>query len=75
MHAGQRVTGVNREANGATGVGDTASNGLANPPGGVGGELETLAPVELLNRVHEAQVALLNKVEQRQTRGLVLLGD
>src|SRR4051794_15352422 len=39
---------------------------LADPPGGVGGELEALAPVELLDRVHQAEVALLDEVEQRQ---------
>jgi len=54
------------QANGASGVGDTAGNRLANPPGGVRRELETLAPVKLLDRVHEAKVAFLNQVEQRQ---------
>ncbi len=30
---------------------------------------------ELLDRVHEAQVALLDEVEERQARRLVLLGN
>ena len=74
-HPGEQVAGVDREPHGAAGVGDAAGDGLADPPGGVGGELEALAPVELLDRVHQAQVALLDQVEQRQLGGLVLLGD
>ena len=57
------------------GVGDAAGDRLADPPRGVRRELEALAPVELLDRVHEAEVALLDQVEQRQARRLVLLGD
>jgi hypothetical protein len=38
-------------------------------------ELEALAPVELLDRVHQAEVALLDQVEQRQPGCRVLLGD
>src|SRR5690606_24961914 len=48
---------------------------LADPPRGVGGELEALAPVELLDGVHEPEVALLDEVEERKARRLVLLGD
>ena len=65
LHPGQRVAGVDGEADGAAGVGDAAGDGLADPPGGVGGELEALAPVELLDGVHQAEVALLDQVEQR----------
>ncbi len=46
-----------------------------NPPGGVRGELEPLAPVELLDGVDETEVALLDEVGQRQARPLVLAGD
>ena len=66
---------MNWEPDGSTGVRNTASDGLTDPPGCVGGELETLAPVELLDGVHEAKVAFLNEVEKRKTRGLVLLRD
>src|SRR5262245_4785913 len=37
---------------------------LADPEGGVGGELEALAPVELVDGVLEAEVALLDEVQQ-----------
>src|SRR5690606_31031484 len=40
------------------------ADGLADPEGGVGGELEALAPVELVDGVLEAEVALLDEVEQ-----------
>ena len=63
------------QADGAAGVGDAAGDRLADPPRGVGRELEALAPVELLDGVHQAEVALLDEVEQRQARRLVLLGD
>ena len=66
---------MDREPDRAAGVGDAAGDRLADPPRGVGGELEALAPVELLHRVDQAEVALLDQVEQRQPDGLVLLGD
>ena len=71
----QEVTGVNGQAYSAAAIGDAAGDGLADPPGGVGGELEAFAPVELLDGVHEPEVALLNQVEQRQLGRPVLLGD
>ena len=57
------------------GVGDAAGDRLADPPRGVRRELEALAPVELLDGVHQPEVALLDQVEQRQAGRLVLLGD
>ena len=47
---------------------------LADPPGGIGGELEALAPVELLDGVDQAEVALLDQVGEGQARPLVLAG-
>ena len=75
LEAGQSVAGMDGQADGAAGVGDAAGDGLADPPRGVGRELEPLAPVELLDRVHQPEVALLDEVEQRQARRLVFLGD
>ena len=75
LETGERVAGVNWEPDRATRVGDAAGDRLTDPPGGIRRELETLAPVELLDGVHEAEVALLDQVEQRQARSLVLLGD
>src|SRR6266536_1533091 len=39
---------------------------LADPPGRVGRELEALAPVELLDRAQQPEIALLDQVDQRQ---------
>ncbi len=66
---------MDRDADRAGLVGDGAGDGLADPPGCVGRELEAAAVVELLDRPHEAEVALLNQVEQGQPRRRVLLGD
>ena len=41
-----------------------ARHKVANPPGGVGGELEALAVVELLDRPHQPEVAFLDQVQQ-----------
>ena len=52
------------------------ADGLADPERGVGGELEALAPVELVDGVLEAEVALLDQVEQLHARGQrVAAGD
>src|SRR3546814_13136540 len=44
-------------------------DGLADPDRGVRGELEALAPVALVDRVLEAEVALLHEVEELHARG------
>ena len=75
LEPGEVVGRVDRETDGAPGVGDAALDGLADPPRRVRGELEALAPVELLDRVDEAEVALLHEVEERHARRLVALGD
>ena len=53
-----------------------AADGLADPERGVGGELEAAAPVELVDGVLEAEVALLDEVEQVHSLGeRVAAGD
>ena len=74
-HPVQEVAGVDREAHRAPAVGDAPADGLADPPGGVGRELESLPPVELLDRVDQPEVALLDQVEQREFGGLIFPGD
>ena len=49
---------VHRDADVAVLIGDGAGDGLPYPPGGVGGELEALAIVELLHGADEPGVAL-----------------
>ncbi len=66
LETGERVAGMHGQPDRATRVGDAARDRLADPPRGVRRELEALAPVELLDRVHEAEVAFLDQVQQRQ---------
>src|ERR1035437_8771844 len=78
LHADQLVDGldhVHRDTNGASLVGDGARDRLADPPGGVGRELVALAVVELLDRTDEAEVALLDQVEEQHAATDVALGD
>jgi hypothetical protein len=44
---------------------------LADPPGRVGGEAEALAPVELLDRAHEAEGPLLDEVDHVDATSLI----
>ena len=55
-------------------IGDRAGNGLANPPGGISGELVALFMVKLLRRPDQTQAALLNQILEGQTPVHVLLG-
>ena len=71
--AGRAVAG---EAHEAGLLVEGPADGLADPEGGVGGELEALAPVELVDGVLEAEVALLDEVEQLHAGGQgVAAGD
>jgi len=46
-------------------VGQCAADGLADPPGRVGGELVALGVVELLDCPDQAEIAFLDQVEER----------
>lgn len=65
---------VDGQADRARLVRDGAGDGLTDPPGRVRGELEALAVVELLDRAHQAGVALLDQVEEGQTAAGVAAG-
>ena len=60
---------VARDADEAGLLVEGPADGLADPEGGVGGELEAPAPVELVDGVLEAEVALLDEVEQVHALG------
>src|ERR1035438_4576992 len=66
---------VNRDTDGAGLVGDGAGDGLADPPGGVGRKLVTAAVFELVGGAHEADIALLNEVQEMKSAVYVFLGD
>ena len=66
---------VHGDADGARLVRDGAGDRLTDPPGGIRGELVALAVVELLHRPDQAQVALLDEVEEAHAVRVVALGD
>ena len=66
---------MHRDADGSGLVGDGAGDGLTNPPGGVGGELEALGVVKLFDRFDKPQVALLNQVQKLHAASDIPLGD
>src|ERR1051325_3749505 len=66
---------VHRDADGARLVRNGARDRLADPPRGVGRELVAAAVLELVHRLHQADVAFLNEVEELQPAVRVLLGD
>ncbi len=69
------VDHVYRKSDGPSVVAKTSCYGLTNPPRRVGGELEPLASIELLNGPDEAEIALLYEVEKVQPATRVSLGD
>src|SRR6478672_3025031 len=66
---------VHRDADRARLVGERACDRLADPPGGVGRELEALAVVELLGSTDEPERALLDEVQEREPLVAVVLRD
>ena len=54
---------------------DAPGDRLADPPRRVGRELIAPAVLELLHRLHQAHVPLLDQVEERETAVGVLLGN
>src|ERR1017187_3533960 len=66
---------VNRDTDSAGLVGDGAGDGLADPPGGVGRKLVTATVFELVGGPHEADIALLDEVQEMKSAVDVFLGD
>src|SRR6202790_3280655 len=64
---------VYRDTNRTRLIGDGAGNRLPNPPRGISGELIPAAVFELVDRLHQADVAFLNQVEELQAAIRVLL--
>src|ERR1017187_1590386 len=68
-----RFDHVQRDTNRTRLIGDGSGNGLPNPPRGISRELITAAVFELVDRLHQADVAFLNQVEELQSTIGVLL--
>src|SRR4029077_1045761 len=70
-----RLDHVDRDTNRARLIGDRPRNRLPDPPRGVRAELVAALVLELVDRLHEADVPLLNQVEELETAVRVLLRD
>src|SRR6266853_3634791 len=59
----------------SSGVGDRARDRLADPPRRIGREFVAAAVLELIDRLHQADIAFLDEVEELQAAIGVFLGD
>src|SRR5258708_13131797 len=62
LEAVELVSQVNRETNGPPLVGNSAGDGLTNPPERVGTEFLPFRAVKFLAGAHEPQISFFNKV-------------
>ena len=62
-------------ADGARLVGDRAGDRLPDPPRRIGRELVAAAVLELVHRLHQADIAFLDQIEELQAAVGVFLGD
>ena len=74
-HLVDRLHHVHRDPDRARLVRDRPGDGLPDPPGRIRGELVALGVVELLHRPDQAEVPLLDQVEEAQPTADVALGD
>src|SRR5216684_2090107 len=70
-----RLDHVHGDADRAGLVGDGARDRMPDPPGRVRRELVAAAVLELVHGLHEADIALLDQVEELEPAVRVLLGD
>ena len=66
---------VHGHPDGAGLIRQRAGDPLADPPGGIGAELEPAPVVESLRRLHQAHIAFLDKVQKAHAPAVVVLGD
>jgi hypothetical protein len=70
-----RLDHVHRDADGARLIGDRTRDRLPDPPGRVSGELVAAAVFELVDRLHQPDVAFLDQIKELQAAVRVFLGD
>ena len=70
-----RLDHMHRDADGARLIGDRPGDRLADPPGGIGGEFVAAAIFELIHRLHQADIAFLDEIQELQPAIGVFLGD
>ena len=74
VHLAERLAHMDGQADRAAFVGDRARDGLPDPPDCIGGELVAAPPIVLVHGAHQADVPLLDQVQQGQAPTEVLLG-
>src|SRR5581483_1604143 len=70
-----RLDHVDGDADRARLIGDRARDRLPDPPGGIGREFVAAAVLELVDRLHQADVSFLDEVEELQAAVRIFLGD
>src|SRR5690606_4324674 len=70
-----RLDHMDRDADRARLVGDRAGDRLPDPPGRIGAELVAAAILEFVDRLHQADIAFLNEVEELQPAVGIFLRD
>ena len=75
MQARDRLAHMDGQPDRPALIGDGAGDRLPDPPRRVGGEAEAGLPIVLLRRAHQADIALLHEVEERQAAPDIALGD
>ena len=65
---------MRRDADRARLSGNRAINGLANPPCGVGAEFIAAPRIKLSNRAHQANITVLDQIEQRDAASKIFFG-
>src|SRR6476659_2218017 len=70
-----RLDHVHGDADGSCLIRNAAGDRLADPPSTIGGELVAAPVLELIDRLHQADIAFLDQVEELQAAVGVFLGD
>ena len=73
--AAKRADLVAGHADGAGVIGQGRRDALANPPGRIGAELEAQPVLVLVHRPHQAAIAFLDEVGERQAAAAIALGN
>ena len=66
---------MHRNSNGSRLVGDGSCNCLTNPPCRIGGELVAFSIVELVNRLNQTKIALLNQIQEQHPSAHIAFGN
>src|SRR5215831_4215991 len=66
---------VHRDADRSGLIGNCPGNRLSDPPGGIGTELIPALVLELIDRLHQTDVSLLNQIQELKPAVRVLFGD